>query len=95
MSAAFCAGTSGHRAVRDSRFEYPWRVVPDDYHEMKEIRDVVFADKFAGGFEALASALKGEGFHLAITNTTATGRFVPSLKSKGFKVLSLVHELPN
>ncbi len=35
------------------------------------------------------------GFHIAIANTTASGAIVPSLKSKGFSVVSLIHELPN
>lgn len=45
--------------------------------------------------EALFGGLADEGFDLAITNTTPSGRFVPALKKAGFKVVSLIHELPN
>lgn len=38
--------------------------------------------------------LRHEGFSLAITNTTVTGRIVGALKDAMFRVVSLVHELP-
>lgn len=41
------------------------------------------------------SLLGDEGYSIAITNTTASGSAVPVLKNNGFKVLSLIHELPN
>ena len=39
--------------------------------------------------------LKARGFQTVISNTTASGRFVPIFKAAGFKVVSLVHELPH
>ena len=38
--------------------------------------------------------LRARGFQTVISNTTASGRFVPVFKAAGFKVVSLVHELP-
>ena len=38
--------------------------------------------------------LRARGFQTVISNTTASGRFVPIFKAAGFKVVSLVHELP-
>jgi glycosyltransferase involved in cell wall biosynthesis len=43
----------------------------------------------------LLSRLKARGFQTVISNTTASGRFVPVFKAAGFKVVSLVHELPH
>ena len=39
--------------------------------------------------------LKARGFQTVICNTTASGRIVPVFKAAGFKVISLVHELPH
>lgn len=49
----------------------------------------------AGQALPIIERLEQEGYTLAITNTTPAGRFVHPLKSTGFKVVSLVHELPN
>lgn len=38
--------------------------------------------------------LAGQGYRIAIANTTLSGALVPSLKSKGFTIVSLIHELP-
>lgn len=43
----------------------------------------------------LCKKLREAGYSLAIANTTVSGRLVPSLKSAGFEVVSLIHELPN
>ncbi|NWH08301.1 MAG: glycoside hydrolase family 99-like domain-containing protein [Alphaproteobacteria bacterium] len=43
---------------------------------------------------ALVKALRAQGHHLAITNTTVSGYFAWVLKGAGFRVVSLVHELP-
>jgi glycosyltransferase involved in cell wall biosynthesis len=40
------------------------------------------------------SELGGEGYSLALTNTAVTGPVVPLLKDAGFRVVSLIHELP-
>ena len=36
-----------------------------------------------------------EGHTIAITNTTPAGRLVPALKDAGFRIVSLIHELPS
>jgi glycosyltransferase involved in cell wall biosynthesis len=43
---------------------------------------------------ALAHKLMASGANIAIANTTASGMFVSDLKRAGFRVASLVHELP-
>lgn len=43
----------------------------------------------------LFARLVEDGYSLAITNATPSGRFVPALKDSGFTVVSLIHELPN
>jgi glycosyltransferase involved in cell wall biosynthesis len=42
----------------------------------------------------LAKQLRERGIADAIVNSTASGRFVPSLRAAGFHILALVHELP-
>jgi hypothetical protein len=42
----------------------------------------------------LAGDFRGRGFTLALTNTTASGESVEALKEAGFRVVSLIHELP-
>lgn len=46
------------------------------------------------GLSSTISRLTAHDFKLAITNTLASGVAVTSLKEHGFKVVSLVHELP-
>jgi FkbM family methyltransferase len=43
---------------------------------------------------SMIKSLARRGFHTALCNTTASGHFVPLLKVAGFRVVSLVHELP-
>ena len=43
----------------------------------------------------ICARLRQDGYSLAITNTSVTGDIVPALKTAGFRVLSLIHELPN
>lgn len=45
-------------------------------------------------FAAFARKMAGEGYRHAITNTVKAGWVVDDLKRAGFRVLSLVHELP-
>lgn len=40
------------------------------------------------------SRLASEGFDVALTNTVVSGAALPSLKDEGFRVVSLIHELP-
>lgn len=62
---------------------------------MSRLGPVIFADLFEGDDVALARHLSEKGYNKAITNTTPTGRVLPALKSAGFSVVSLIHELPN
>lgn len=65
-------------------------ILLDRYHAVGNVH-IAPASEAASIVERLAK----DGYSLAITNTTPAGRFVPALKSEGFKVVSLVHELPN
>jgi glycosyltransferase involved in cell wall biosynthesis len=42
----------------------------------------------------MIESLRRRGFHTAFCNTTAAGHFAPMLKKAGFRVISLIHELP-
>lgn len=44
--------------------------------------------------EALARRLVSQGINRALVNTTVSGWIIPALKSAGFRVAALVHELP-
>lgn len=62
----------------------------DRYHAVGDVHIVR-----GGEARSIIDRLAKNGHTLAITNTTPAGRFVPALKAAGFKVVSLVHELPN
>lgn len=64
---------------------------------LPEFRQVAEVNVLSQGLDEVESALRelvAEGFDSAITNTVVTGHLVPELKAAGFKVLSLVHEMP-
>ena len=44
--------------------------------------------------QAAIAELRQDGFALALTNTVVSGGVVPPLKAAGFRVVSLIHELP-
>jgi len=44
--------------------------------------------------QAALAKLRQDGFELAVTNTVVSGDVVPLLKGAGFRVVSLIHELP-
>lgn len=48
----------------------------------------------AGEIERLATRLHRDGFDTVIANTAVSGRVVAPLRRAGFRVVSLVHELP-
>jgi glycosyltransferase involved in cell wall biosynthesis/SAM-dependent methyltransferase len=48
----------------------------------------------AAGVENFLASLRAEGTRDAITSTVVSGSIVPQLKNLGFRVLSLIHELP-
>ncbi|OYX27214.1 MAG: hypothetical protein B7Z10_00890 [Rhodobacterales bacterium 32-66-7] len=61
----------------------------------RAIGPVQVASTTAAGVERFCKGLASDGWTLAITNTTPAGKFIPDLKNAGFRVVSLVHELPN
>lgn len=60
----------------------------------RKLGEVFIHDSAAPGLDRLLQDLRARGFTQAITNTTVTGGFVPALKAAGWRVVSLVHELP-
>ncbi len=62
---------------------------------MSKIGSVIFADQFEGDDAALAQSLAAQGYSAAITNTTPSGKLAPALRAAGFRIASLIHELPN
>lgn len=61
----------------------------------REIGHVEVCKPGARDSAAIFEDLAADGYTLAITNTTPSGRFLPDLKAAGFTVVSLIHELPN
>lgn len=45
--------------------------------------------------QEVIAGLAAVGFKLAITNTAASGWIIPALKDQEFRVISLIHEMPN
>ncbi|WP_200376419.1 glycoside hydrolase family 99-like domain-containing protein [Thiocystis violacea] len=60
-----------------------------DVHRLDETE----ADRGPG--RRLAKLLSERGLGDAIVNSTASGRFLPSLRAAGFRTIALVHELPD
>lgn len=63
----------------------------DDYRRVGEVHCI---RPESGSLAPALEELRTKGFATALTNTTSAGAFVGSLKSAGFTVLSLIHELP-
>src|ERR1051325_4261625 len=55
---------------------------------------VLVASASSSEMPSAIEELQRRGAHLAITNTLVTGLVVPALRRRGFRVVSLVHELP-
>ena len=60
----------------------------------REVGPTTIAQPGSAEFSQLLRALKSAGVHYAITNTLVTGGAVPELRHEGFRIVSLVHELP-
>jgi glycosyltransferase involved in cell wall biosynthesis len=63
----------------------------------REVGDVILLPEGAGDPARLNAALadlKERGYSRALTNTTISGDSVPPLRAAGFRVVSLLHELP-
>lgn len=65
-----------------------------EFERMGHVHD--FARKYVSAADQarLLRELRDAGVEVAMCNTTVTGRLVPALKSAGFRVITLVHELP-
>lgn len=79
--------------------EVTFLIVNSSWHDevvaaMKRVGTVLFADEPGTEKLALLAGLHDQGYRAAITNTTVSGRLLPALKRSGFRVLSLIHELP-
>ena len=62
--------------------------------EYEQLGRVWVADGDPVRIAAAVAELRRDGFELAVTNTTLSGAAVPHLKAVGFRVVSLIHELP-
>jgi glycosyltransferase involved in cell wall biosynthesis len=60
----------------------------------RQVADVYIVDKERCGAANILSELRLRGYEHAITNTTVSGSVVGLLKELGWRVISLVHELP-
>ncbi|MBK1722586.1 glycoside hydrolase family 99-like domain-containing protein [Thiocystis violacea] len=66
-----------------------------DYAAVADVHrlDSEEADRAPG--RRLAKKLRERGLQDALVNSTASGRFLPSLRAAGFRTVALVHELPD
>ncbi len=62
--------------------------------EYEQLGRVWVADDDPAQIAATVAELRRDGFELAVANTTLSGIAVPHLKAEGFRVVSLIHELP-
>lgn len=62
--------------------------------EYRKIGRVSVISAASTDLEMKLTELSGQGFSMALTNTTPSGLMVPALKNAGFNVVSLIHELP-
>jgi glycosyltransferase involved in cell wall biosynthesis len=62
--------------------------------EYEQLGRVWMVDDDAAQIAAAVAELRRDGFELAVANTTISGAAVPHLKAEGFRVVSLIHELP-
>lgn len=69
------------------------RLIPK-YQEYATVHRVDAAQAGQQELDALLAALRNRGAEVAIANTTVSGWLVPHLKTHGFAVVSLVHEMP-
>ncbi len=60
----------------------------------RKVGDVAVTSPQAPDFEATVRRLRAQGICFALTNTVVTGAVVADLKRLGFRILSLVHEMP-
>lgn len=66
----------------------------EDFAEHATVHSLAGIDPAGEQAAALARKLRAEGIDLAICNTAVSGRVMPTLAGAGFKMVSLIHELP-
>ncbi|HJU25454.1 MAG TPA: glycoside hydrolase family 99-like domain-containing protein [Rhodanobacteraceae bacterium] len=66
----------------------------DEFARWSMVHDLAGADPLGTAAQHLARRLYAAGSRHAIANTTVSGLFAKVLKDAGFRVLSLIHELP-
>ncbi len=65
------------------------------YDDFAQVGRIINAKKVdAAQLQGFIAELRADGARYAITSTVVSGMIVPQLKELGFRVLSLVHELP-
>ncbi len=69
-------------------------VLIEEYKKYAKVHELAGADMQGDKVSSLVSQLFKQGAKSAITNTSVSGLIVPILKQGGFRVISLVHELP-
>lgn len=65
-----------------------------DYAAVADVHRLDGDEADRGPGRRLAKRLRERGLEDAIVNSTASGRFLPSLRAAGFRTVVLVHELP-
>lgn len=65
-----------------------------EFAKLATLHDLTGIDPRGREAQELARSLRSLGAGFAICNTTVSGSFVPTLKDAGFKIVSLIHELP-
>jgi len=66
----------------------------EEFSRWATVHDLSGLDPLGDEARRLASRLRARGIGHAIANTTVSGLFAKTLKDAGFKVVSLIHELP-
>ncbi len=62
--------------------------------QYKAVAPTYVLEQCDANLKEILGNLAKQGFHKALVNTTVSGRIIPYLKTQGFSVVSLVHELP-
>lgn len=66
----------------------------DRFREVATVHRIDLGSDRTSGTLRLLAAIRAMGAEVAIANTTVSGLLVPMLKQAGFRVVSLIHELP-
>jgi glycosyltransferase involved in cell wall biosynthesis len=64
------------------------------FRDVGRVTDLTGMDLSGPDVQELLNRLRSDGCEVVIANTVVSGRLTPALKSAGFRIVSLVHELP-